>query len=103
MEGSINAYNLTVMTAVGEVDNAISAYNAALETLEVNTRLLDQSHEALSLSIDQYKQGLSAFTNVVDAQIDLLNAANSMVTAKGNAIIAIIDLYKALGGSPIIQ
>lgn len=100
MQTSIDAYNLTVMTAVGEVDNAMASYESALETLEITSDLLAQSREALALSVDQYKQGLSAFTNVVDAQIDVLNAANSMATAKGNALIAIIDLYKALGGSP---
>lgn len=100
MQTSIDAYNLTVMTAVGEVDNAMASYGSALETMEITSDLLAQSREALALSVDQYKQGLSAFTNVVDAQIDVLNAANSMATAKGNALIAIIDLYKALGGSP---
>ncbi|MCM1521262.1 MAG: TolC family protein [Muribaculaceae bacterium] len=100
MAASIDAYNLTVMTAVGEVDNAMVSYHSAIEALEIYQQYYEQSHEALTLSIEQYKQGLSAFTNVVDAQIDLLNAANSRVSARSNAIIALIDLYRALGGSP---
>lgn len=100
MQNAIDAYNLTILTAVGEVDNAIVAYRTSLETLEINSELFAQSKEAFRLSVDQYKQGLSAFTNVVDAQVDLLNSANAITTAKGNAILALINLYKALGGNP---
>lgn len=100
MKADVDAYNLTVMTAVQEVDNALSAYYAAVETLKFERLVFEQSHEAFTLSIDQYKEGLSAFTNVVDAQIDWLNSANALVTARGNALTALIALYKALGGSP---
>ncbi len=100
MQNAIDNYNLTVLTAVGEVDNAIVAYHTSVETLKINSELFKQSKEAFELSMDQYKQGLSAFTNVVDAQVDLLNSANAITTAKGNAILALINLYKALGGTP---
>lgn len=100
MQSALDSYNLTVMTAVGEVDNAMASYRAALQTLDIDRQLLEQSREALSLSMDQYKQGLSAFTNVVDAQIDMLTAANAIVTARGEAIISLIDIYRSLGGSP---
>lgn len=100
MMAGIDAYNLTVMTAYTEVENAMTSYNAAVESLELDRAVFQQSHEAFSLAMDQYKEGLSAFTNVVNAQIDWLNCANSLVSAHGDALIALIDLYKALGGSP---
>lgn len=100
MEAMLDSYNLTVMTAVSEVDNAMASYKAAVEEFEIYSRYFEQCREALTLSIEQYKQGLSAFSNVVDAQIDLLNAANSRVTAHCNAVTALIDIYRALGGSP---
>ncbi|MBD5345961.1 MAG: efflux transporter outer membrane subunit [Bacteroides sp.] len=101
MQIGIDNYNLTVMTAVAEVNNAMAEYQAAIETYEADKKVFDQSSEAFDLSIEQYTSGLSAFTPVVDAQIDRLTTANAMVTAQGNAVIALIDLYKALGGSPI--
>ena len=99
----IDAYNLAVMTAYTEVENAMTSYNAALETLRLNSDVFAQSREAFDLSVEQYKEGLSAFTNVVDAQIDWLTYANSLVSARGEAVIALIDLYKALGGSPVAE
>ena len=100
MMSGIDAYNLTVMTAYTEVENAMTSYNAAVESYDLDNAVFKQSHEAFELAMDQYKEGLAAFTNVVNAQIDWLNCANSLVVARGDALIALIDLYKALGGSP---
>lgn len=97
----IDAYNLAVMTAYTEVENAMTSYNTAIETLRLNSEVFAQSRESFALAVEQYKQGLSAFTNVVNAQIDWLNYAHSLVSARGEAVIALIDLYKALGGSPV--
>lgn len=101
MQIGIDNYNLVVMTAVSEVSNAMAQYQASVATYEADKSVYEQSMEAFELSMDQYKSGLSAFTPVVDAQMDWLTTANSMATAKGNAVIALIDLYKALGGSPV--
>lgn len=100
MEAGIDNYNLTVMTAVEEVSNCLSTYSAAIRTVELESIVLADSKEAFSLSIDQYTQGLSPFTNVVNAQIDWLNCANSLAVAQGNALLALVNLYKALGGTP---
>lgn len=101
MQIGIDNYNLTVMTAVSEVDNAMAQYQASVATYNDDKNVYEQSMKAFDLSMDQYKSGLSAFTPVVDAQMNWLTTANSMATAKGNAVIALIDLYKALGGSPV--
>lgn len=94
----VDAYNLTVLNAYTEVENAMASYRAAIETLDLNSEILSLSRDQFDLSMEQYKQGLSSFTNVVDAQIDWLNCANTLVSAHGSAVIALIDLYKALGG-----
>ena len=101
VEAAIDSYNLTVMTAIGEVNNAMSAYSAALRTIALQRDVLDNSQEAFNLSLDQYRQGLTSFTNVENAQISWLNCANSLVASQGKALDALIDIYKALGGSPI--
>lgn len=100
MRAAVDAYNLKVLTAVEEVDNAMTAYRTSVEQLEIQDEVLKQSSEALLLAVDRYKQGLAPFTDVVDAQISKLNSANSVVTARGNALQALVKLYKALGGNP---
>lgn len=98
MEIEIDNYNLTVMTAVEEADNAMSAYIHELDYLNSISEVVSQSEESERLSLDLYKRGLSSFTNVVDAQLNVLEYKNSLIVAKGNALVSLIDLYKALGG-----
>lgn len=94
----VDAYNLTVMNAFSEVENAMASYNSSVEILDLNQQILSLSRESFELAMEQYKQGLCSFTNVVDAQNDWLTCANTLVTAHGSALIALIDLYKSLGG-----
>ena len=100
MKIGIDNYNMTVMTAVQEVDNAMVSYTSCLRAIESYEKVLKQSTESFDLSVDLYKQGLTPFTNVVDAQINTLTYANSLIAAKGEALVALINLYKALGGAP---
>lgn len=98
MEIEIDNYNLTIMTAVEEADNAMSAYIHELDYLNSINEVVCQSEEAERLSLDLYKRGLSSFTNVVDAQLNVLEYKNSLIVAKGDALVSLINLYKALGG-----
>lgn len=98
MEAEIDSYNLTVLNAVTEVDNAMASYVNALKSIEMTTKVVEESQRSFDLSIDLYKQGLTPFSNVVDAQMNLLSYSNSRVTAQGRALSALIDLYRALGG-----
>lgn len=97
-EASIDSYNLTVMTAVQEVNNATVNYTSTLETIQLYKKVIETSQESLKLSMERYKQGLSEFTNVADAQINYLTYQNSLVSSKAKAITALITLYEALGG-----
>lgn len=94
----IDNYNLTVMTAVEEVDNAISTYLSTLRKIEVLDTVVNDSRKSLDLSLDLYKRGLNPFNDVVTSQLNLLENTNSLVAAQGDAITALISLYSALGG-----
>ncbi len=98
LESEIDNYNQTVLTAISEADNAIIAYSNDLDYMETIKEVVKQSQEAFDLSLDLYKRGLSAFSNVVDAQLNLLEYQNSLVVAKGDALVSLINLYKAVGG-----
>ena len=86
------------MTAVEEVDVAISSYLGSLKNIDVVEQVIEQSRKSLELSVDLYKRGLSPFNNVVSAQMSLLEYQNNLISSKGNALTALIALYEALGG-----
>lgn len=98
LEEATDNYNMTVLNAVEEVENAISRYNGSLHQIDYLNQLIEQSEKSLQLSLDLYKQGLTAFSNVVDAQQSYLEYQNSLVSARGNALTQLVNLHQALGG-----
>ncbi len=99
MRLEVDNYNLTVQTAIEEVNNAMARYSATLKYIDSIEKVVDNSSEAVRLSLDQYKQGLCDFYNVVEAQLTYLTYQNSLAAGRGQALTSLIDLYKALGGS----
>lgn len=98
MEAQIASYNSAVQTAYSEVENALTAYTDALRSIDLYKEVVEQSHESLLLSVDLYTQGLSPFSNVVDAQMNYLSSTNSLLSARGTALASLANLYRALGG-----
>lgn len=98
LEQSIINFNSTVLTAVQEVENAIAAYRSSIKQIGALRETVNQNRETLRLSLDLYRQGLTQFQNVLDAQRTLLNYQNYLVQAQGNSLISLIQLYEALGG-----
>ena len=95
---NVDSYNLALLTAVEEVNNAMAAYTSSLQAIDSYKQVYDDSREAFTLAFDLYRDGLSAFTNVADAQVSLLEYADRMVTARADAARALVTLYRALGG-----
>ena len=103
LENSIDEYNQALVSAYGEVENAMSDYMAAVQQISAEQKLLEQAQETFRLSLDLYKQGLSQFSDVMNAQISWLNTENSLLSAKAQASISIISLYEALGGGFVTE
>ena len=98
LESAIDQYNLTVMTAVEEVDNALASYAGLLNAIQLQTRVVAESKKSMELSFELYRSGLTMFTNVVDGQISWLTNQNTLVEMQGEALAALVTIYKSLGG-----
>ena len=98
LDETIHQFNNTVLTAVQEVENAMNAYKNSIKQIVACREMVNQGKEAFDLSLDLYKQGLSPFQNVLDAQRSLLTYENSLVKAKGYSLICLVQMYQALGG-----
>ena len=98
LDESINQFNQTVLTAVQETDNAMNSYRNSIKQIVALREVRNQGVETLKLSLELYKQGLSPFQNVLDAQRSLLSYENQLVQAQGSSLLQLINLYKALGG-----
>lgn len=98
---SIDNYNLTVMNAVTETNDALEAYRYALERIGLIRKVCEQSQESLDLSLDRYKRGLAPFTDVMNSLISLLEYEDNLLQSKATALSDAIRIYQCVAGNPI--
>lgn len=104
-KASISAYNQarlehekTVMSAFKEVHDAVITYRSACENSVLKQNLLDASKKYMDLARLQYLNGVINYLDVLDAQRIYFDAQVELSNAVSNEYLALIDLYKALGG-----
>lgn len=98
MEAKIASYNYAVMNAYNEVENAMTSYVNYTRQISDYEAAVQASTEFLNLELDLYTQGLAPYSDVATAQQNVLSNTNSLISARGNALSALISLYEALGG-----
>ncbi len=59
---------------------------------------VDAYRESVRLSFIRYDSGLSSYFEVVDSQLELYPAESTAVTYDLGRKLALVDLYRALGG-----
>lgn len=96
-DASVRNYNSVLLDAAKEVSSAIATYEGRVKQIVSLRELVVQGEVMLNLSLDLYKRGLSDFQNVLDAQRSLLEFQNALVSAEGNSLNALINLYRSLG------
>ena len=97
-EQALLLYERTVLDALNEVENAMTAFVEQRIQFEAQQRAADASRRSLKLATKLYKDGLADFQNVLDSQRALFLYENQVAEAKGKAAINLVRLYKALGG-----
>ncbi|MBU9385746.1 efflux transporter outer membrane subunit [Burkholderia gladioli] len=91
-------YQRTVLNAWHEVDNAMSDYNTRQTREEKLDETEVQDSEALENARSQYLAGATDFLNVLTVQRDLLDTQQAKVVSITDVSLALVGLYKALGG-----
>jgi outer membrane protein TolC len=91
-------YEFAIQTAFQEVRSAYSAYTQEYHRYESLKNAVKAAKDAETISQDLYKNGLSDFNNVLDAQRSLLALEEALTISRGQITQDLISLYKALGG-----
>lgn len=97
-EAEVGAYRQTVLVAVREVEDALSALRYLEKESAERKRALDASREALRLAMSQYRGGMTTYLDVVSSQNTVLENERSVVNLRGERLAASVGLIKALGG-----
>ena len=91
-------YQRTVLKAWHEVDDALTDYNAAQNQRDRLDEAVRQNKVALAIAQMQYAQGATGFLNVLTVQNLLLRAQSDSIQASSDTDVALVGVYKALGG-----
>jgi multidrug efflux system outer membrane protein len=91
-------YDASVAGALREVSGALVDRTKLVETERQRARAVHAYQEAVRLANRRYKSGLSAYFEVLDAQQALYPAEISLARTRLDQLVAVANLYKALGG-----
>ena len=91
-------YRETVLEAQGEVENAIVAFFASEKQIYSYAKAVNSSREAAVLARLQYEDGLVNYNTVITTLQTLAQQEDTLAQTKGDAVLNLIDVYKALGG-----
>jgi outer membrane protein, multidrug efflux system len=91
-------YRQMVLTAFGQVEDALAAQHLLAEEWNAENETLQSAQRTLEIVNNRYKDGLVTYLDVSTAQTDALNYERTTVELAGTRQIAEINLIKTLGG-----
>ena len=91
-------YEKVVLTALEDTENSLVAYSTGQEQLKSLTEQAGASRRAAELAATQYREGVADFLVLLDAQRTQLEAEDSVAQAETSVNVAVVAIYKALGG-----
>lgn len=92
-------YKSTVLKALEEVENRITAYIYTKQREQSLIALSNSNELAFSLSKKRYKEGLTSFINVTEAEMSLNDNQINSTRVQAEKLKNLIAIYKALGCS----
>ena len=97
-EGTKQQYEQSVLTALGEVSNALIAQQKLEGVRAEQAKAVDALGESVRLALLRYTGGLSTYFEVLEAQQQLFPAENALAQTDRDRLLAVVQLYAALGG-----
>ena len=97
-EQSLQSYRSTVLGALEDVENALTAFDNTNRRRAALAAASTAARNANLLAADRYRSGLIDFSTVLETERSLLITEDSLASAEGERLTALVQLYKALGG-----
>jgi len=91
-------YEQTVLNALGEVENALVNLARSQERSEALANAVTSAETAAEIAHENYAAGLIDFQAVLDTERSVRSLQDSLATSRTDSVLALISLYKALGG-----
>jgi multidrug efflux system outer membrane protein len=97
-DGALVNYEKTVLNALEETENAFVNYREQQTRLKSLVEQAEASRRAADLAAVQYREGVTDFLTLLDAQRTQLSAESAVAETEGSVNAGVVAIYKALGG-----
>lgn len=91
-------YERTIQTSFKEVSDALISHQRVRESREKQEALVVALEDRVRLAYIRYRGGVDTQLNALDADRDLFQARLDLAQLRLEEILAVVQLYKALGG-----
>jgi outer membrane protein, multidrug efflux system len=95
---SVLSYQQTVQNSLGQVSNALVAYDKDRQFREQQELLARAAERSDRLSLVLYRNGGASYLQVLTNETNYFSAELNLVDAQLNERLALVQLYQALGG-----
>lgn len=100
-QGSLAIYEKTVLLALEETENSLVVFSRGRQRLEFLQAAERAAQEAVELAHQRYRDGVTDFLSVLDAERTLLSLQEQVVLNQTRTATSLVAVYKALGGDTI--
>lgn len=91
-------FKKVVLTAIGEVDNSLTSYDAQRRRLEDLIGAVADAQRALNLANERYNRGIIDYLNVLDAERSLYDLQDQQAMSENDAVAGFVEVCQSLGG-----
>jgi multidrug efflux system outer membrane protein len=91
-------YQQTILEGFREVEDALIAYQKFRLIRTQQKTLVELNQRAVELAEARYEEGLADYLDVLDSQRELFSAELDLAQTQRAQLVAVVRLYKALGG-----
>jgi len=97
-DGAIAQYKQTILSAFREVSDALVAQQTLVDQRAALEHEVKALQEAVELSLLRYNAGRASYFEVLEAEQLLFPAEDQLAQTQRDQLLAVVDLYKSLGG-----
>lgn len=94
----VASYENAIQTAFQEVADGLAARTTYAQQLDAQRALVETSEEYYRLAERRFRTGVDNYLTLLDAQRQLFNTQQQLISDRLNQLISEVNLYKALGG-----
>lgn len=100
---AVNNYNQTILVALRDVSNQLSALNSLNSQLKAQNDALKTTRQNYQLNYTRYQSGVVDYLQVLDLQNAVLQLQAQLTDLEAKHILATVAMIKALGGNHLMM